>query len=467
MGGAIMPDKQYLDDSGKLISGPGKVYLDDSGNNTAAPPGLTYEGKNQAGYPVYRGKPQPEPSAIDRALAPSDMSGVDPNTLRGYAKMWGEALKGAGAGIKGMVSPPYLPEHIIWNPVEQFKQDAQMLSNLKDVAKHDPNYVAGAISGPALLTHAVSGIMEPAGMVSKLTRGTGAMAEDIEPAINDLKAVAKASGKPKTIGQFLDNVTEAETRLNQEYANTLGPHANSPGPLTANGKFPVVEALEKVESKLGRTTDQDMHARAYIADLKARFSKPLTLDELNRQRLAANARTRAYWKQNDVAQYGSAGSNIGTAADLAISNAIRDSVYPEMDRLSGKPRGYFRDLQQRVGNLFNMQSDARDFAAGVHQKSMISKGSTPMERIHPGGALSAGGGFHGYIGNLPALLKARDPEAAANRAVRAAYSMRQNLPLPPEAMSLPLSSLISGIRTFKGKGEKELESIREQQLAPQ
>lgn len=424
--------------------------------------GLTPTGTNPAGFPTFQGTPDQHPvlSGIDRMLAPSDMTGNDPNTLKGYLKTWGETLKGAGAGIKSLITTP-LPgtdaNPINWNPVTQFKKDAAGLGNWYQQFKENPNYAAGEMAGPALLTHTVAKLLTPAGMVAKLTRGTGGMAEDIEPTINDLRSITKDPdpvtgkpfGNPNTVGDFIKQAGAAEDKLNKEYANTLGPHANDPGPITPNGTFPVSDAILKLKDKLGNTTSQDVAARAYIDKVASEFQNPLTLDELNRQRIAANNRLFSFEKKSDVAQYSAAGSNAGTAVDRAIANTVRDVVYPRMDQLAGKPDGYFRDLQNRVGNLFRLQSDAQDFAKSVHQKTMLARGSTPMERVKPGVA-GSGGGVHGYISNIPAMFRAPNPEGAANSAVESAYGIGQRFSPPPPELSLPVASLMAMIRSNKG-----------------
>ena len=399
-------------------------------------------------------------SSISRFLAPSDMTGNDPNTLRGYAKTWGETLKGGARGIGALLTTP-LPgmegNPVNWNPVTQAKKDIGGMKDWYEEFKKNPNYAMGEMAGPMLLTHTLSRLMAPAGMAAKLTRGAGGMSEDIEPTIADLRAVTrevnpdtgKPFGTPSTVGDFVKQVSAAESKLNNEYANALGPHANEPGPTMVDGRFPVAEAIRKLKDKIGDTTPQDKAARAYIDQMASHFQKPLSLGELNKQRIAANARLYSFENKSDVAQYAAAGANTGTAVDKAIANSVRDEVYPMMDFVTGKPPGYFRNLQSRVGHLFRLESDAKEYATKVHQKTMESRGSTPMERLRPGGAVSAGGGIHGYISNIPQLFKAADPEGKANAAVRSAYSLRQKVQPPPEAMSLPLSSLLGAFNQPK------------------
>jgi len=418
--------------------------------------------------------PQRTSSALDKFLAPSDMTGNDPNTLKGYGKTWGEALKGAAQGIRQFITTP-LPgtdgNPIIWNPVAQAKKNISGIEDLAKTAKENPNYAAGLVAGPMLLTHTLTKLLSPAGMAAKLTKGSGGMAEDIEPTVNDLRAVTKevnpatgkAFGTPRTVQDFIDHVSVAEGKLNKEYANALGPHANDPGPVTANGTFPVADAIRALKNKLGDTTPQDKAARAYIDQMASHFEKPLTLDELNRQRISANGRLYSFENKSDVAQYASAGANAGTAVDKAIANSVRDTVYPVMDKLAGKQDGYFRDLQGRVGNLFRLQSDAKEYASAVHQKSMIAKGSTPMQRLHPGASVSASGGVHGFLSNIQSALKAPNPEAEANSAIRSAYGIRQRLQPPPEVMSQPITALMTATMP-EGPVYKLLKSLRDEHI---
>lgn len=263
--------------------------------------------------------------------------------------------------------------------------------------------------------------------VERLVAATNTMPEYARTALPDLRAEVIRSGRPSAIGAMFggqkpldalsDRINMAEKRLNQEWNSAVGPHVRTTGPLTANGKFPVVAALENLENKLGNTTAQDKAARSYIKDLKSRFQKPLTIGELDKQRIAANNRTRAYWKQNDAAQYGKAGADVGTAADVAIANAIRDSVYPFVDRLVGKPSGYFANLKQRVGALMNMSSDLKENMEATEKQSMKAIGSgghLPKVR----GVVGMHGLPHAYLSEP---MAGSDPFKVANKAAGRAF----------------------------------------------
>jgi hypothetical protein len=205
------------------------------------------------------------------------------------------------------------------------------------------------------------------------------------------------------------------------------------------------------------------------ADLKAidnfakEYEKPISLYELDLKRMQANARLDAYYNKSDVGQYAAETKNAQIAVDKAVANWVRDNAYPQMDQLAGKEPGYFRNLKSRIGNLMNAQSEAKDFAAKVHREAMMEKGSTPMERVHAGTAISATGKPHGYISNVLSAFNPRDVEAAANKSVRSAFGIRQRLSPPPEALSVPLSAIQGASPMPEGPVTRFIQQLRDEQ----
>ena len=387
------------------------------------------------------------PSRIDSFLAPNPAAGnADPNTLRGYAAQAGEALKGMGASLKGFVTTPIAGTKgnpIIWNPVTQLKKDWQGVKDWNELRKADSPYAWGAVLAPMLLTHTVSGLLEPAGMTAKLARGAGVDPAYIEPVVADLRAAAKG-GTPKTVGEFVDLAGKAEKTLNDDFSASLGKFSHYKSNLPdVNGNFPLSERIKALKNSIPATTAADRAERTFLDQAAAEYQKPVTLGDLDLARKRANARLTAYYDKNDVSQYATETKNAQIGVDKAVADWVRDNVYPEMDQLTGKPPGYFRNLKSRVGNLMNASSQAKEFAAKVHRQSAVERGSTPLERVHPGGAISMRGSAHGYLSNLPAVLRPPNPEAGAGAAVRSAFRLRQRLPAPRkiEPLSLPLSAI--------------------------
>lgn len=420
-------------------------------------------------------KPSAVSSGLDRMLGPSDMSGNDTGTLKGYFKTWVELLKGGAAGAKAAFSPPDhltwnpveqfrkdFPHGIIWNPITQAKDDWADSKDFRELAEKDPNYAVGLLLGPALLTHAISSLATPAGFAAKITRGTGASdAGMIENTENDLRSAAKAIGKPKTVGEFLDVTSKAQQKLNDEYSTSLGKYSLVRGNLPdVDGNFPLAQKILELKDKYPPGTELSDEARRVIDARAAEFKRPVTLGDLDRDRINYDARRYGLYGKSDVGQYAAKTANVENAIDTTISNWVRDNVYPEMDRLTGKPPGYFRDLKQRTGNLMRIQSEAKDNAVRFHTESMKDRGKTRWERARPGASLSQGGALHAYFPNIPAWLHPEDPEAGANAAIRSAYGIHQRFQPPPEILSLPISAL-AGAKASSPKGGPKTQALQQ------
>jgi len=404
------------------------------------------------------------PSGIAQFLTPANETAApkdyDPNTLRGYGARIAQALKGGASGLVGLITapPPGTKENpVIWNPVTQFKKDEQAYKDWNDLRKVNPDYAWGSMVAPMLLTHTVAKFLEPAGMVPKLARGAGVDPAFIEPVVADLRTAAKGA-KPKTVGEFVDVANKAQKSLNDEYGTSLGKFANYKSNLPdVNGNFPISQAIKALKEKMPAITVADRAERRFIDKAAAEYKKPISLGELDLKRMQANNRLSAYYDKNDVSQYAAESRNAQIAVDKAVADWVRDNVYPEMDQLTGKPPGYFRNLKSRVGNLMNAASQAKEFAAKVHRESAVERGSTPMERVRPGGAISMRGGVHGFISNIPQIFSAADPEKGAAGAVKSAFREHQRVApfVAPvrDVMATPLSAIIGAEDAAKRPGD--------------
>lgn len=419
-----------------------------------------WDSSAQEPKPTQQVKPE-QKSSVSRFLAPANEAAnpkeYDPNTVRGYGARVGQALKGMGASVVGMFDPSTIPgtkdNPINWNPVTQFKKDFQGVKDWNELRKLNPDYAWGGVLAPMLVSHTISSFLKPSGMVPKLARGAGVDPAFIEPVVNDLRTAAKGA-KPKTVGEFVEVANKAQKGLNDEFSQALGQHAHDPFNLPdVNGNFPISQAIRALKDKMPAITDADRLERSFIDKAASEYQKPINLGELDLKRMQANNRLSAYYDKNDVSQYAAESRNAQIAVDKAVADWVRDNAYPHMDQLTGKPPGYYRNLKSRVGNLMNASSQAKEFATKVHRQSAVEKGSTPLERIHPGGAISMRGGAHGYLSNVPAAIKPPNPEGGANSAVKSAFSFRQQVEPPPEVLSMPLSAIIGEEQGSKNVGD--------------
>lgn len=252
----------------------------------------------------------------------------------------------------------------------------------------------------------------------RLAAGTDAMPKDIRRALPDIAAEVSRSGRPKTLDLLQDRIGEAERRLNQDYANSLGPHANTILPPTAQGTWPISDRIRSLITTNMDDTARGRAAKQEIIKRAAEFEKPWTIGKLDRERIDANNRLNSFYKKGDVDQYAASGSAIGTAIDKAVADAIREHAYPFMDSLAGKSPGYFANLKQRIGSLMKMSGDIKDHAEKLEKQSMVFEGSPAFKRLRMRGVLGESG--------LPRVFVS-DPMAegntlkAANKRVKGAF----------------------------------------------
>ena len=413
---------------------------------------------------------------LDRLLAPKylDRKPGDPNTFSGYGQHAGEALRGMGQGVRSLVSTP-LPgmkdNPVIWNPVTQIKKDFQGLKDWNELRRSDPDYAWGAIFGPMLLSHTIAKIAPavlPAGMADKLAAGAHVNPEDVEPVAADLRAAASEHGTPQTVGEFVDVASKAQNKLNEEYSSALGKHALTNSNLPdVNGNFPLSDAILKLKDKYPPGTSWSNAARRMIDKRASEYQRPVKLGDLDLERKNANSRIDAFEASAQIKQAGKRIATPEIAVDETIANWVRDNVYPEMDQLTGKPPGYFRNLKLRVGNLMRLQSDAEVQAEKVSRASGIERGTPKLSHARLGASVGPSGEPHGWIGNLASILHTPDPEAAADTAVTRAFDMKRLLSPSKAARrtikgaDMPLSALVGGESGVEDRTNKLIDFLRQ------
>ena len=248
--------------------------------------------------------------------------------------------------------------------------------------------------------------------VERLTAATDAMPKDIRRALPDLNAEVSSKGRPKTLDMLGDRIGEAEKKLNLEYSNAVGPHANS--------VFGTQSIANKILALI--QPNMDMTARGRVAksaieDRALEFQKPWTLGKLDRERIDANNRMTAFYKKGEADQYGAAGSSVGTALDKVVADAIRDEVYPHVDQLIGKPTGYTRNLKQRIGSLMNMASDLKSHAETTEKQSLKAAGGAgKLPKIR--GVVGESGMPRVYLSEP---ISGNDPYKIATKAAKGAF----------------------------------------------
>ena len=285
----------------------------------------------------------------------------------------------------------YLLEHVL-APV-----GGGAVSNIAtDVGNKNLGAAGGDVAGTIANLLMLKGAKGPK-TEGRLAYATGGEAKDVMKAAPDLIAEATKSGKPADLNGLIDGtIKNAKDNLNNEYANSLGPHANQ--------QIMPSQISDRILNLITPNMDMTQPGRALkkqIQSAAVEFQKPWTLAQLDQERMDANARLHSFEKKEAVDQYAATRGNNRTAAiDNAIAKGVRETVYPIMDQTAGKPAGYFANLKDRVGALMNVESDAKAHREVLRTKSLNAEGAPLLERIKLRGLVGEEGHPRFYFSNL-------------------------------------------------------------------
>jgi hypothetical protein len=313
----------------------------------------------------------------------------------------------------------------------------------KQLGSGDYAGAAGTLAGNALLYAAPKAIgklrsLSPEAKVNKLAFASGPDTADLAKRTlpNVERAVAK-TGARSSVEDYLTNINTAKNDLNSEYANALGPNAHAQiMPAAISQRILALETPNMAKTAAGRAQ------AAIIRRAASEFQKPWTLGELDAERMEANSRLGPYEKQGIADQYSTLKKSRNVAIDKAIADGVRETVYPQMDRLAGKPVGYFASLKQQIGDLLQLQSKVDRQVSALRDKTARIKGAPAFSKAAAAeGAGSAAVGYkHGIVRTLARAVIPENPEKTANKRVARALGgriVRSYDPVTPPSATPP------------------------------
>lgn len=276
--------------------------------------------------------------------------------------------------------------------------------------------------------------------------------EEVMPEIFSQERLTPAT----TVQEFMDTVKTAKQKIGTEVDTALrtpvlaagvkgrtAPLASTPADVT-----PVADQIKNLINAHPSELQMNPARTKAIQQRVSEYATPKTYGWLNDRRIVLNDELNKFYAlktPSDQALYLS--QHPYFEIDKAEADAIRDVVYPQMDRAAGKPAGYFEKLQQKRGILKSVENQTREQIDTLKNKSMKSKGAPLLDPSH--GYLST----HGNVGMSlhPAKLLKKDPLKAADKQVARAFvhtprsKVGKILGTKPgqELMSLPLRELFT------------------------
>lgn len=289
----------------------------------------------------------------------------------------------------------------------------------KQAGSGDYAGAAGTLAGNAALYAAPKALgkfkeISPEGKVNKLTFASKGDAETIKSTLPSVEKAAEKTGARKTVGDYLQNINTAKSDLNTEYANAIGPYSgHQTMPSAISQKILALETPNMAKTAAGRAE------AAAIRKAASEFQQPWTLGELDAERMSANARLSAYENKSIADQYSTLRKSRSVAIDKAIADGVRETVYPQMDQLTGKPSGYFASLKQQIGSLLELQSRVSRTTEDLRNRTAEIKGAPRLKKaaVAEGAGAAASGYKHGVIRTLARAAVPENPEKVANKRV--------------------------------------------------
>lgn len=442
------PQESYVPDGNEVSARPqGPLqtpidWLQDVRGDIKHGTGVTLPGRVLRGLGA-RGTDTGVPEAVgDLMPGGGTMQGVSKMAEGGLNILQGHPIKGVNKAVQGAgqalapavaaTNPEFLPEAIEYGAIGAgTERAARGLGFSEDTSETIGTVVTGLLGLSKAKSQSTDAV------ANKLKFASNAPVEAIKSTIGDISKAIATTEKPDSVGGFLDAVKTAKQTLNDEYGNALGPHAND--------QIMPEEISNRILKLITPNMENTARGRSETAAIKnaaVEYQKPWSLGALDQERMDANSRLHSYEKKGLADQYAASGSQVGTAIDKAIADGVRESVYPMMDRLSGKPAGYFRGLKERVGNLLQIESDTHDQIEKLENLTAKVKGAPPLSRARVRGNVGEGGAPRFWISNALAAVHAPDEMGAANSAVRSAF--KKSGSIDPLLYGLPIKALLGG-----------------------
>jgi len=442
-------------------------------------PDLTLQGTNKAGFPVFHGTPTADPTFGSR-LAESlgiPTSGDQTeqmgrgiqvvnapdhpvltklaNAALGPAGTAAAMVKDYGKNLYDKAVAPTTPEeqvnmqnhpimeganqglkYVLEGPLGPF--GGQAASNFaEDAGRGRLGPSAGDFLGTAanllMLDHGAVPTDETS--LNKLTAAAGAKgSKNIEATLDTLKNTASQMPTVNSVGDMLSVVKKTKDNINAEYGNAVGPYANLPistEPIqqrilslitpdmeyTAEGRGEIKEIKDAADEYANKEIPETS-----VAGVQKPERKLWTLGALDSKRSRLAADLSSHNAKEPVSRYTAERGSVKLAIDNAILDALRDTVYPQADKLAAKPDGYFENLKSQQANLIRLESVLNKRIDDLTGRSRESAGTPRLSRLRPGAAVSAEGGVHGYLSEVPRAIVPPNVLKNADKAAKAGFS---------------------------------------------
>ena len=230
---------------------------------------------------------------------------------------------------------------------------------------------------------------------------------------------------PRTPDEYLETVQVAKERLNHEFDQSIGPFGRTKVGLDPTQNTPISNRILALITPNLKKTAPGRKIATQLKQAASDFQNPWTLEELNQERIDANDRFYA----NNYDSLALRGKIRTPAIDHAIVVGSKEMIYPALDDVYGKPNGYFRQMQDQIGNLIDLEKILKKKVPDLKAESSVLRAQPRLSRENLSFSMHPGSTPRMSIYNLKNVMFRPDPYAIAGKEVSRAFNPRPPLPV--------------------------------------
>jgi len=297
--------------------------------------------------------------------------------------------------------------------------------------------------------------------------------EDIDAGLPEiLKTEREPGNKVTTIGNYLNVLKQTKHRLGNEVnlalRNTVKV-GDKDVPLSGveADTTSISDRIRNIESQHPTWEETHPEKLKYLKQRGLMYeSKPHSYGWLFARRQELNDElSRFYSLQTTGEKEDFLYRHPNLEADKAEADAIRDLIYPEMDKAAHKPEGYFRNLQRRYGSVISVDNATEKRVEALEAEMRMKRGAPFSERVN----VSTYGVPPGRVGmavhRLHGLVFRPDADSILNHTVKGAFGHSAltgtgrilSSPAFSEVVSLPIRILLEPDETPVGPKTRQLQ----------
>ena len=271
--------------------------------------------------------------------------------------------------------------------------------------------IAEERSSPQAVQHLTAAAAEK-GSAGQVIEEIGHTLEDIEGEFDKMPA------SQRTVKGFLGAVNSRKTAMNAEYDSALKPVANVK--IQPSGVAQRIRAL--IRPYMTQTPAGRAEAHAIEAAAK-NFDKGWTFEQLDALRTDLGPQLSAHNAKESVAKYVAEKGDLALSIDKATLDGLRETVYPAMDQVAGKPAGYFEQMKARQSSLIQLQKVLNKRVKDLTGAQAVSEAAGRFSKENISLYARPGGMPRTYVHGLTEMIAPTREYAEASKHVAKAFPM--------------------------------------------